>query len=116
MQASLSELKYKATLNQKGWKELANGNSIPVNGPLFDFWYGKSKTNIQYQVKSNAFSELKGTYLIFTPHNPSFKDALSNTNYTVTMDGQTYNIAYLDIDDSINGMDQICLKLVSKSS
>ena len=114
MKYDFRNMKSKATLNKRGWKELPNGNSIPVDEVLSTFWFGYQVNSLEYQVKSETFDALKDTVTIYTRHNNDFKKALKNDEYSVTIDSVTYSITLLQTDSSsLNGVDVITLSTVS---
>ena len=119
MKANLNELRYKATLNKLGYKTLANYNTIPVNTPLFDFWFGYYKQSLSQSVSSNAFDYLKDKVTIIARHDDHFVTALSDTSYTITLpkpNDKTYNVASVNPDYSLNGYDTIVLSATAAGS
>ena len=112
MKARLNELRYKATLNKLGYKTLANYNTIPVNTPLFDFWFGYYKQSLSQSVSSNAFDFLKDKVTIIARHDDYFVTAMSDNSYTITLpapNSKTYNVASVNPDYEVNGYDTIVL-------
>ena len=119
MKIGLSRLRYKASLNKLGYKELSNGNTIDTNVKLFDFYYGYYKQSLSQSVSSNAFDYLKDKVTIIVRHDDRFVTAMSNTNYTITLsspNANTYYVASINPDYEINGYDTIVLSLVGGSS
>lgn len=115
MKIRLNELRYKATLNKLGHKTLANYNTIPVNTPLFDFWFSYYKQSLSQSVSSNAFDFLKDKVTIIVRHDDYFVTALSDTSYTITLpkpNDKTYNVASVNPDYEVNGYDTIVLSAV----
>ncbi len=117
MKMTLSRLRYRATLNKLGYEELSNGNTVDVNTKLFDFYYGYYKQSLSQSVSSNAFNYLKDKVTIVVRHDDRFVEAMSDTNYTITLPNtKTYNVASINPDYEVNGYDTIVLSLVGGSS
>lgn len=116
MKMTLSRLRYKASLNKLGYEELSNGNTIDTNEKLFDFWFGYYKQSLSQSVSSNAFDYLKDKVTVTTRHDDRFVEAMSDTNYTITLNSKTYNVASINPDYEVNGYDTIVLSLVGGSS
>lgn len=119
MKMTLSRLRYKATLNKLGYKELSNGNTIDVNTKLFDFYYGYYKQSLSQSVSSNAFDYLKDKVTIVVRHDDRFVTAMNDKNYTITLpspNANTYNVASINPDYEVNGYDTIVLSATGGSS
>lgn len=112
MKIGLNRLRYKATLNKQGYKELPNGNIINTNEKLFDFYFGYYKQSLSQSVSSNAFDYLKDKVTIIVRHNDKFVTAMSDTSYTITLpapNSKTYHVASINPDYELNGYDTIVL-------
>ena len=109
MKANLNRLRYKGTLNKLGYRELANGNTIPANTPLFTFRFGYYRMNLTTNIQANVLDQLSNTVTIFAKHNDSFT---SDSSHTVTIDDVSYNIKEIEPDFDINGCDVLVLKKV----
>lgn len=109
MKANLSELRYQATLNKQGYKELANGNTIPTNEPIMTFRFGYYRMSLVADVQANVLDQLVNTVTIFTRHSDQF---VNDGQHSVTIGSITYNIKNINSDFSINGCDTITLKKV----
>ena len=119
MKIRLNRMRYKATLNKLGHRTLANGNTIPVNTPLFDFWFGYYKQSLSQSVSSNAFDYLKDKVTIIARHDDYFVTALSDTSYTITLpkpNDKTYSVASVNPDCEVNGYDTIVLSAIGSGS
>ena len=119
MKMTLSRLRYKASLNKLGYKELSNGNTIDTNTKLFDFYYGYYKQSLSQSVSSNAFDYLKDKVTIIARHNDKFVEAMNDKNYTITLpspNANTYNVASINPDYEVNGYDTIVLSATGGSS
>lgn len=119
MKITLERLRYKGSFNQKGWKELDNGNIINTNEKLFDFWFGYYKQSLSQSVSSNAFDYLKDKVTIITRHNDYFVTAMSDTSYTITLpspNSKTYNVASINPDYEVNGYDTIVLSVTGTTT
>lgn len=116
---TLSRLRYKATLNKLGYKELSNGNTIDVNTKLFDFYYGYYKQSLSQSVSSNAFDYLKDKVTIIARHDDRFVEAMNNQNYTISLpspNANTYHVASVNPDYELNGYDTIVLSAVGATT
>lgn len=119
LKITLERLRYKGSFNQKGWKELDNGNIINTNEKLFDFWFGYYKQSLSQSVSSNAFDYLKDKVTIITRHNDYFVTAMSDTSYTITLpspNSKTYNVSSINPDYEVNGYDTIVLSATGTSN
>lgn len=119
MKMTLSRLRYKATLNKLGYKELSNGSTIDTNEKLFDFYYGYYKQSLSQSVSSNAFDYLKDKVTIITRHNDKFVQAMSDTSYTITLpspNDKTYYVSSVNPDFELNGYDTIVLSAVGSAT
>lgn len=119
LKITLERLRYKGSFNQKGWKELDNGNIINTNEKLFDFWFGYYKQSLSQSVSSNAFDYLKDKVTIITRHNDYFVTAMSDTSYTITLpspNSKTYNVASINPDYEVNGYDTIVLSVTGTTT
>lgn len=112
MKMTLSRLRYKATLNKLGYKELSNGSTIDTNEKLFNFYYGYYKQSLSQSVSSNAFDYLKDKVTIIARHDDRFVTAMNDQNYTITLsspNANTYRVASINPDYEVNGYDTIVL-------
>lgn len=119
LKITLERLRYKGSFNQKGWKELDNGNIINTNEKLFDFWFGYYKQSLSQSVSSNAFDYLKDKVTIITRHNDYFVTAMSDTSYTITLpspNSKTYNVASINPNFEVNGYDTIVLSVTGTTT
>lgn len=119
MKMTLSRLRYKATLNKLGYKELSNGSTIDTNEKLFDFYYGYYKQSLSQSVSSNAFDYLKDKVTIIARHDDRFVTAMNDQNYTITLpspNANTYNVASINPNFEVNGYDTIVLSATGGSS
>lgn len=120
MKMTLSRLRYKATLNKLGYKELSNGSAIDTNEKLFNFYYGYYKQSLSQSVSSNAFDYLKDKVTIIARHDDRFVEAMNDQNYTITLsspNANTYNVASINPDYEVNnGYDTIVLSATGGSS
>ena len=119
MKITLERLRYKATFNQEGFKELPNGNTINISEKLFDFWFGYYKQSLSESVSSNAFDFLKDKVTIIARHDDHFVEAMSNTSYTITLpapNSKVYNVASVNPDYEVNGYDTIVLSAVGATT
>ena len=119
LKITLERLRYKGSFNQKGWKELDNGNIINTNEKLFDFWFGYYKQSLSQSVSSNAFDYLKDKVTIITRHNDYFATAMSDTSYTITLpspNSKTYNVASINPNFEVNGYDTIVLSVTGTTT
>ena len=119
MKMTLSRLRYKATLNKLGYKELSNGSTIDTNEKLFDFYYGYYKQSLSQSVSSNAFDYLKDKVTIIARHDDRFVTAMNDQNYTITLsspNANTYNVASINPNFEVNGYDTIVLSAVGSAT
>lgn len=111
---TIQNMKHKASLNQRGWKTLPNGNSIPLDKTLFYFWFGYIENSLEFLVKSDTIDSLKNTIQLYTRHNDTFTEGLNNEDISITIGKTAYTITMLQPDDSsLNGMDILTLSKVS---
>lgn len=119
MKITLERLRYKASFNKQGYKELDNGNIINTNEKLFDFWFGYYKQSLSQSVSSNAFDFLKDKVTIIARHNDYFVQAMDNTSYTITLpspNNKTFRVASVNPDYEVNGYDTIVLSAVGTTT
>lgn len=120
MKITLERLRYKASFNKQGYKELDNGNVVNTNEKLFDFWYGYYKQSLSQSVSSNAFDFLKDKPTIIARHNDKFVEALNNSSYSITLmkpNNKTYTIASINPSFEVNNdYDTIVLSAVGATT